>query len=62
MQNQTSSCIYLWFQILQIDFDKWTNEDEHSDDPDEGRDIIEDFPGLYERMQAEELGWPSKSG
>ncbi|KAK4295498.1 hypothetical protein Pmani_031936 [Petrolisthes manimaculis] len=45
---------------LKIDFDKWTNEDEHSDDPDEGRDIIEDFPGLYERMQAEELGWPSK--
>lgn len=41
----------------QIDFDKWTHEEDLSD---EARDINDDFPGLYEKMQAEELGWPSK--
>ncbi|MPC84147.1 Very-long-chain (3R)-3-hydroxyacyl-CoA dehydratase 3 [Portunus trituberculatus] len=43
----------------QIDFDKWTHEEDLSD---EARDINDDFPGLYEKMQAEELGWPSKRG
>lgn len=44
---------------LKIDFDKWTHEEDLSD---EARDINDDFPGLYEKMQAEELGWPSKRG
>ncbi|KAG0715922.1 Very-long-chain (3R)-3-hydroxyacyl-CoA dehydratase 3 [Chionoecetes opilio] len=42
---------------LKIDFDKWTHEEDLSD---ETRDINDDFPGLYEKMQAEELGYPSK--
>ncbi|XP_045588602.1 very-long-chain (3R)-3-hydroxyacyl-CoA dehydratase [Procambarus clarkii] len=42
---------------LKIDFDKWTHEEDLSD---EARDITDDYPGLYEQMQAEEMGWPAK--
>ncbi|XP_071518021.1 very-long-chain (3R)-3-hydroxyacyl-CoA dehydratase 3 [Panulirus ornatus] len=42
---------------LKIDFDKWTHEEDLSD---ESRDIAEDYPGLYEKMQAEEMGWTPK--
>lgn len=43
---------------FQIDFDKWTHEEDLSD---EARDIMEDYPDLYNRVQAEEMGWPTKS-
>lgn len=46
---------YIYFQI---DFDKWTHEEDLSD---EARDIMEDYPDLYNRVQAEEMGWPTKS-
>ncbi|KAB7503169.1 Very-long-chain (3R)-3-hydroxyacyl-CoA dehydratase 3, partial [Armadillidium nasatum] len=42
---------------LKIDFEKWQHED---DLEDEARDIMDDYPGLYEKIQAEELGWASK--
>ncbi|KAK7081021.1 hypothetical protein SK128_016016 [Halocaridina rubra] len=42
---------------LKIDFDKWTHEEDLSD---EARDIMEDHPGLFDQLQAEELGWPTK--
>lgn len=42
---------------LKIDFDKWTHEEDLSD---EARDIMEDYPDLYNRVQAEEMGWPTK--
>ncbi|XP_068203488.1 very-long-chain (3R)-3-hydroxyacyl-CoA dehydratase [Palaemon carinicauda] len=42
---------------LKIDFDKWTHEEDFSD---EAHDIMEDHPGLYEKIKAEELGWPTR--
>ncbi|XP_018014075.1 very-long-chain (3R)-3-hydroxyacyl-CoA dehydratase 3-like [Hyalella azteca] len=38
---------------LKIDFDKWMHEE---DLQDEARDILEDFPGLYNKMKASETG------
>ncbi|CAH1106035.1 unnamed protein product [Psylliodes chrysocephalus] len=39
---------------LKIDFDKWQSEE---DAEEEVRDIREDYPGLYEQLQKEELGY-----
>lgn len=38
---------------LKIDFDKWTHEE---DLQDEARDVLEDYPGLYDQMKAAETG------
>ena len=38
---------------IQIDFDKWMHEE---DLQDEARDILEDYPNLYNKVKAEETG------
>lgn len=41
---------------LKIDFDRWQSEEDLNDD-EEIRDIREDYPDLYDRLQKEELGY-----
>lgn len=40
---------------LKVDFDKWQSEDDILDE--EVRDIREDYPGLYENLQKQEMGY-----
>jgi very-long-chain (3R)-3-hydroxyacyl-CoA dehydratase len=40
---------------LQIDFDRWKTEDDIDDE--EPRDVMDDYPDLYEKLQKEELGY-----
>lgn len=40
---------------LKIDFDRWKMED--VDDEEEPRDVLDDYPGLYEKLEKEELGY-----
>ncbi|PSN41372.1 hypothetical protein C0J52_19120 [Blattella germanica] len=40
---------------LKIDFDRWKMED--VDDEDEPRDVLGDYPDLYEKLEKEELGY-----
>ena len=41
---------------MQIDFDRWKVEDV-DDDEEEPRDVLDDYPGLYEKLEKEELGY-----
>lgn len=41
---------------LKTDFDRWQTEDDCFDD-EEARDIREDYPDLYKRLQKEEMGY-----
>lgn len=40
---------------LKIDFDRWQSEDDLLDE--EVRDIREDYPGIYEKLQKQEMGY-----
>jgi very-long-chain (3R)-3-hydroxyacyl-CoA dehydratase len=40
---------------LKIDFDRWKTEDDIDDE--EPRDVMGDYPDLYEKLQKEELGY-----
>ncbi|XP_067008173.2 very-long-chain (3R)-3-hydroxyacyl-CoA dehydratase isoform X2 [Anabrus simplex] len=40
---------------LKIDFDRWKSEDDLDDE--EPRDVMGDYPGLYDRLEKEELGY-----
>lgn len=40
---------------LKVDFDKWQSEDDLLDE--EVRDIREDYPGLYDNLQKQEMGY-----
>lgn len=42
---------------LKIDFDRWQSEEDVLDDDEEGRDIRDDYPDLYDRLQKEEMGY-----
>lgn len=42
---------------LKIDFDKWTHEEDLSE---EARDIMDDYPDLFDKIKGEEMGWTSK--
>ncbi|KYN40613.1 3-hydroxyacyl-CoA dehydratase [Trachymyrmex septentrionalis] len=41
---------------LKIDFDKWKSED-MDDNEDEKRDILNDYPDMYDKLHKEELGY-----
>lgn len=41
---------------LKIDFDKWKSEDPDIDE-EEGRNVMDDYPGLYDKLQKEERGY-----
>nr|CAD7428230.1 unnamed protein product [Timema monikensis] len=41
---------------LKIDFDRWKSEEDVEDD-DESRDIMEDYPNMYNKLEKEELGY-----
>lgn len=41
---------------LKIDFDRWQSEEDLNDDEDI-RDVREDYPDLYNRLQKEEMGY-----
>lgn len=41
--------------LVQIDFDRWKSEEEV--DEDEPRDVRNDFPDIYSKLQKEELGY-----
>nr|CAD7195060.1 unnamed protein product [Timema douglasi] len=45
---------------LQIDFDRWKSEEDVEDD-DESRDIMEDYPNMYNKLEKEELGYKRES-
>ncbi|XP_063226020.1 very-long-chain (3R)-3-hydroxyacyl-CoA dehydratase isoform X2 [Bacillus rossius redtenbacheri] len=40
---------------LKIDFDRWKSEDDVNED--EARDIVEDYPNLYDKLLKDELGY-----
>uniref|UniRef100_A0A336MJD7 Very-long-chain (3R)-3-hydroxyacyl-CoA dehydratase n=1 Tax=Culicoides sonorensis TaxID=179676 RepID=A0A336MJD7_CULSO len=40
---------------LKIDFDKWKSEDDIDDE--EERNLTQDYPGLYDKLSKEELGY-----
>ncbi|KAF4519447.1 hypothetical protein B566_EDAN008674 [Ephemera danica] len=40
---------------LKIDFDRWKTEEDL--DEDEARDVRDDFPDIYQKLQKEELGY-----
>ncbi|KAG5680151.1 hypothetical protein PVAND_009676 [Polypedilum vanderplanki] len=43
---------------LKIDFDRWKSEDMDDDDDDEKpRNIMQDYPDMFDRLQKEELGF-----
>lgn len=41
---------------LKIDFDKWKSEDPDIDE-EENRNVMDDYPGLYDKLQKEERGY-----
>lgn len=41
---------------LKIDFDRWQSEEDLNDDEDV-RDVMEDYPDLYDQLQKEEMGY-----
>ncbi|XP_028162910.1 very-long-chain (3R)-3-hydroxyacyl-CoA dehydratase-like [Ostrinia furnacalis] len=41
---------------LKINFDLWKSEDPQDSD-EERRDIMKDYPGMYDRLQKEEMGY-----
>lgn len=41
---------------LKIDFDKWKSED-MDDNEDEKRDILNDYPDMYDKLHKEEFGY-----
>lgn len=45
---------------LKIDFDRWQSEDNlDDDDEEETRDVRDDYPNLYDKLQKEEMGYRS---
>ncbi|CAL4122238.1 unnamed protein product, partial [Meganyctiphanes norvegica] len=42
---------------LKIDFDKWVHQEDLSE---EARDIMEDYPDLFDKIKGEEMGWATK--
>lgn len=47
---------------LKIDFDRWKSEDMDDEDEDENRrNIMKDYPDMYDRLQKEELGFRRES-
>lgn len=40
---------------LKIDFERWQSEDPDDDESD--RDVMQDYPGMYEQLQKQELGY-----
>ncbi|KAJ6636308.1 Very-long-chain (3R)-3-hydroxyacyl-CoA dehydratase [Pseudolycoriella hygida] len=44
-------------QWLKIDFDRWRCDPEDDVEEDESRNVMNDYPGLYERLQKEEIGY-----
>lgn len=48
---------------LKIDFDRWTTEDDLEDEQqNSARDIMQDYPGMYEQLQKEEYGYIKEQG
>lgn len=43
---------------LKIDFDRWQSDEDLNDDEDV-RDVREDYPDLYNKLQKEEIGYRS---
>ncbi|CAG9804829.1 unnamed protein product [Chironomus riparius] len=47
---------------LKIDFDRWKSEDMDDEDEEENhRNIMKDYPDMYDRLQKEELGFRKES-
>lgn len=42
--------------FLQINFDLWKSEDGGDSDEDK-RDVMKDYPGMYDQLQKEEMGY-----
>jgi hypothetical protein len=40
-----------------VDFDRWKTEDGIEDSEEERRDIMNDYPGTFEKLQKEEIGY-----
>lgn len=40
---------------LKIDFERWQSEDDIGDE--DVRDVMEDYPNLFEKLQKEEIGY-----
>lgn len=44
-------------QSFQIDFDRWRCDPEDDVEEEETRNVMNDYPGLYERLQKDEIGY-----
>lgn len=42
---------------LKVDFDKWKSEDDIEDEEEANRNVVNDYPGLYDQLSKEELGY-----
>lgn len=42
---------------MKIDFDRWRSEDGDEDEDEKPRDIMKDYPNMYDQLQKEELGF-----
>lgn len=42
---------------LKVDFDRWKSEDDCEAEEEDMRDVMGDYPGVYDRLEKEELGY-----
>lgn len=42
---------------LKIDFDRWISEEASEDEDEKQRNVMQDYPGLYDQLSKEELGY-----
>lgn len=50
-----SQCHVQLFTFFQIDFDRWKSEE--GDSEEERRDVMTDYPGMYDKLHKEEMGY-----
>lgn len=48
---------HLFLVFVQIDFDRWRCDPEDEDPEEESRNVMNDYPGMYERLQKDEIGY-----
>ncbi len=48
---------FFYLFAFQIDFDRWRCDPEDDVEEEETRNVMNDYPGLYERLQKDEIGY-----
>lgn len=49
--------VYFLIFALQIDFDRWRCDPEDDVEEEESRNVMNDYPGMYERLEKDEIGY-----